>query len=631
MNRRFKLQRYALPLVLISVVATAVIWWSRLPELESFPRVSTQDPGPYPPALPDSDYISSTACRECHAEQHASWHKTYHRSMTQVVTPQTMLAPFEDVKLESRGRDYHLSREAETYWVDLVDPEWDVANANLGLDPDPESKPPRVRRQVVLSTGSHNYQTYWFASGSGNQLRQLPWVYHIADRRWIPAEDAFLSPPDSPRRLAVWNDNCIQCHAVHGQPGRDEATDTLVTQVTEYGIACEACHGPGRAHVNRQRQLASQTGTNSNPEHAQASRPPDPTIVNPDRLSHKRASQVCGQCHSDFSFTNPQFWKTGFAFRPGDDLHETRLIHTFNEQYVQSHPDIWDGFWMDGTMRVAGREYSAMIDSACYLRGEISCMSCHSMHASKPAGQIDPTRLGDESCLQCHAKYREQTTAHTHHLPSSSGSRCVNCHMPHTSFGLLKAVRSHRIDSPHTKMTAEHGRPNACNLCHLDRPLSWTGTHLAEWYGQPRTTLDDSQASQTSAALQHLLSGDAVQRAITAWHMGWTPAQSASGQNWQAPFLAELLQDPYAAVRYIAFHSLQQLAGYEEFEYDFVGPQDARRIAADRARRKWNGLKPPTTPDRNRQLLLKPDGTLDTVRFQELLRKRNDQPLVFPE
>ncbi|MEO1998093.1 MAG: multiheme c-type cytochrome, partial [Planctomycetaceae bacterium] len=394
---RINFQRYGLILILCMATAAVGIWWNRLPELESFPRVSPTDPGPYPPAFPDEEYVSSTACLECHADQHASWHKTYHRSMTQVVTPDTMLAPFADTKLHSRGRSYHLTRDGTTFWVDLVDPEWDVANSNLGLDPDQAQDPPRVRRQIVLSTGSHNYQTYWFASGAGNQLRQLPWVYHLHDRRWIPAEDAFLSPPDATRRLAVWNDNCIQCHAVHGQPGRDATSDTLVSQVAEFGIACEACHGPGRAHVNRQKRLATAKSTGENVTPHDASRTTDPTIVNPIELSHERASQVCGQCHSDFSFANPQVWKSGFAFRPGDDLHETRIVHTFKQKYVQARPDMWDGYWMDGTMRVAGREFSAMIDSGCYIRGELSCLSCHAMHASNPVGQLDKTRLGDES------------------------------------------------------------------------------------------------------------------------------------------------------------------------------------------------------------------------------------------
>ena len=39
-------------------------------------------------------FVSSDACRSCHPQQHASWHRTYHRTMTQVVSPATVRAPF---------------------------------------------------------------------------------------------------------------------------------------------------------------------------------------------------------------------------------------------------------------------------------------------------------------------------------------------------------------------------------------------------------------------------------------------------------------------------------------------------------------------------------------------------------
>jgi hypothetical protein len=33
-------------------------------------------------------------------------------------------------------------------------------------------------------------------------------------------------------------------------------------------------------------------------------------------------------------------------------------------------------------------------------------------------------------------------TAHTHHASNSSGNECYNCHMPHTTYGVLSAIRS---------------------------------------------------------------------------------------------------------------------------------------------------------------------------------------------
>ena len=105
---------------------------------------------------------------------------------------------------------------------------------------------------------------------------------------------------------------------------------------------------------------------------------------------------------------------------------------------------------------------------------------------------------------------------------------------------------------------------------------------LARWYGDaPRPSLSDDERS-IAASLLWLLRGDAGQRAIAAQAMGWAPAQEASGTDWMAPYLAQLLDDPYDAVRFIAGRSLRTLPGFEAFEYDFVaGPTTrASRSAA---------------------------------------------------
>ena len=62
----------------------------------------------------------------------------------------------------------------------------------------------------------------------------------------------------------------------------------------------------------------------------------------------------------------------------------------------------------------------------------------------------------------------------------------------------------------------------------IDQTLDWTQEHLADWYGQEKLPLDEKQKS-TSAAVLWLLSGDAAQRTISAWHFGWEPARYDQG------------------------------------------------------------------------------------------------------
>ncbi len=131
-------------------------------------------------------------------------------------------------------------------------------------------------------------------------------------------------------------------------------------------------------------------------------------------------------------------------------------------------------------------------------------------------------------------------------------------------------------------MSADADRPNACNLCHVDRSLAWADEWLSEWYGQPRVELSADESSVPAAALW-LLEGDAVQRATAAWHLGWEPAREAAVGDWRVRLLARSLDDPYAAVRYVSERSLRKFTGFGEFEYDFVRPSPDQASAVETA------------------------------------------------
>jgi hypothetical protein len=172
--------------------------------------------------------------------------------------------------------------------------------------------------------------------------------------------------------------------------------------------------------------------------------------------------------------------------------------------------------------------------------------------------------------------------------------------MPNTTYGLLSMTRSHRVDSPSVDVSVRTGRPNACNLCHVDRTLEWAGDHLAEWYGQGQVALAPDEREVPAAALW-LLKGDAVQRAAAAWHFGWTPVLESAGTGWQTPLLARTLDDPYAAVRYLSERSLRKFPEYDEFDYDFVRPPidqgDAVAAALEVSAQRFGGLTPSLASD----------------------------------
>jgi predicted CXXCH cytochrome family protein len=571
----------------------------------------------------DRGFAGAEACRECHAENHASWRNSYHSTMTQTASEESVIPSFDDVTLEGRGRSWKLSRRGNEFWVQMPNPEWEMELNSRGVDLLAVSNPPIVDRQVVMTTGSHSFQTYWVAGLPQRLLVQLPWFYSIADEQWIPAEDSFLQP-DPGRQFSQWNASCIRCHAVGGVPGISHDPQVAETSVVDLGISCEACHGPGEQHVSL-RTAARQSGTPLEPEMD--------SIINPIRLTARQASHVCGQCHSKEVAKKDMtsFHQAGLPYRAGDDLEELRHILRFEDKV---EGDLKDHFWNDGACRVGGDEFNGLIDSPCFQNGsgksQLSCLSCHSMHHSDPNDQLGEQMGGNHACTQCHneVQYTDQITTHTHHPPESSGSLCYNCHMPHSSFALLKGIRSHRIDSPEVFSTSHRGsRPNACNLCHLDQTLDWTAAHLTEWYGSPTATLTEDDQT-IAAGLLWILSGDAVQRAVVAWHMGWESAQEASGSTWQAPFLGQLLQDPYAAVRLVANTALRSLPGFADFEFNAVDATLDRAAAVSEVISRWESMPP---PEAAAERLIGDQGEIQRHLLDRLLHARDDTNVFINE
>lgn len=568
-----------------TLAAVAAASWGQVPE--SAPLVAAE--GEF---VSERGYVGSERCRGCHEQKHASWYRSFHRTMTQRVRPESVLADFGDVRLPLSDGVYRLTRRGDQIYATLPD---------------------GVERRIAQSTGSHHYQLYWYETGVGRELALLQAAWLISEGRWVPRSSLFLAPPENEQVPRVWNHNCLQCHATDAQPAyrpRADGRAVAETRVGELGIACEACHGPGREHVETQAAA---------------------DVVHPGRLPAERSAEVCGQCHSVNTPYTQEAWADwlldGPSFRPGDRLADSRyladratlsrspLMTAWTEQDPKSF-DTW--FWPDGEVRVAGREFSALRRSPCYRGGGISCLSCHSPHADDPDDLLTVPRDGDEGCTQCHDGFVEpkRLEAHTRHRADSAGSRCYNCHMPNTVYGLLKATRSHEITNPTVASDLRAGRPNACSLCHSDRPLGWVGERLAEWYGASSPKLSEEQQTVAAGPLG-LLTGDAGQRALWAWHFGWRPARQAAGTSWQGPLLAATLDDPYAVVRAIAARSLRTLPGYEAVRFDFVAPEAERAAAAKRARAIQPSGDPPAT--------------VPLDRIEELLRRRDDRPVVLAE
>ena len=573
-----------------------------------------------PVTAPNNAYTSSQTCRACHPSEYKSWHNSYHRTMTQLAKSEAILGKWHGTRLPLGQATLQLEQKRDEFWVNTVGAD--------GIKTDSQ--------RVTMTTGSHHLQVYWTADANGNLQHPFPFGWLIADQKWVPVQDTFLRDPHLAAPDAKWNNVCIKCHAVAGRPGIDARTRTVNTETAELGISCEACHRPAGAHIAHYQNPVNRYISHLGDKAVHA-------ILNPasETLDHRLSAQACGQCHSYQYTPNPLDWlKNGPRFLPGNELNaNTTVVHasTFiaNGKQPDGHPHpggewLGDRFWPDGMVRVTGREYNGLLDTACFQRGKMSCLSCHSMHGYLDNNdQLAPRMETNEACLQCHDDFRDNLTAHTHHAADSTGSLCYNCHMPHTTYGLLSGIRSHQIDSPSVEAHLKTGRPNACNLCHLNQTLEWSSSHLTKWYDHRQPKLDNDDKS-ISAMLKILLKGDAGQRAIAAWNMGWEPARKASGGNWQAPWLIRTMNDPYAAVRYIAHKALMADPAFAGTPFDYTAPlaKRATQIDAISERRADAGLLGQAP---HAQLLLDAQGKpLEDV-ADRLTRQRDNRPITLQE
>ncbi|WP_261340177.1 cytochrome c3 family protein [Rhodopirellula baltica] len=438
--------------------------------------------------------------------------------------------------------------------------------------------------------------------------------------------------------IGRWNSACSQCHSTHPQK-REMSVGEWDTRVAEFGISCEACHGPGQQHIAHHRELID--------EQAEDVVLPNDPIVNPDTLSHVRSSQVCGQCHSVMTLKGDpdRINIHGVSFPPGSDLRESFDVwhlHSTEMKELLKNEAIRDRvvrtnlgtFYSDGMVRVSGREYTSLEQSSCFQRGEMGCLSCHQLHqfpddtrsrTEWANDQLKPSAIGNAACLQCHDQ-QQYSTSHTHHAADSTGSNCYNCHMPHTAYGLLKAIRNHTISIPDLKQDLAAKRPNACNQCHLDKTMKWTANHLSDWYSIDAPELDADQ-SEIAASILWLLKGDAANRALAAWTMGWSDAQATSDNDWQSIYLAQLLNDPYLAIRLIARRSLQTLPGLAELEMMPLGSDAERGEAIRSIIATWDQEQHSANP----ALLLGPQNTVQTKQINSLIKQRDNTPMTLTE
>jgi predicted CXXCH cytochrome family protein len=157
----------------------------------------------------------------------------------------------------------------------------------------------------------------------------------------------------------------------------------------EPGVGCQACHGPGAAHLaakSKEDKLA--------------------TMPRPDQLKtpHQKLS-LCGRCHGQYTVGGQPFVTD---FKPGDDLFAM------------------EGFKLADVEKPAPFQQLNDFMHSKHADNDVTCITCHTSHEPF-AGEPQLRKAVPDLCLQCHAN------AHQCKKPQAEWpekATCVTCHMP---------------------------------------------------------------------------------------------------------------------------------------------------------------------------------------------------------
>ncbi len=533
----------------------------------------------------DARFTGSAACAGCHAEAARAWAGSGHALALRAAAPDAVRAPFDGALRAFASLPVRPRRDG----------------AHLLFDVPPGEGRSGETLPLAWVMGGVKIEQF-FTPAAGGRLQGLPAAYDTVAGEWF---DLFPDAPP-PEDWSHWanrgmtaNSQCLPCHVTGWVKGYDPASDAWASGWAEAGVGCEACHGPGAAHVARRRRGEREPEP---PYGAVAPRADTPT--------------TCAPCHSRRTEIAPG-WVPG---APLYDHFDPELLDT-----GVYHPD--------GQVREEAYEYTSFEMSRMAARGVV-CQDCHEPHTARLRAD------GNALCLRCHDAGLD-TPAHTHHAADGAGGRCVDCHMPTKTFMQRDVRRDHRIAAPDPAAAEALGAPDACRRCHAERPDGWSASWVARWWGDGArrsaaravaTAVRDGHAGEARAvpALLALLASDAdvVRRASAARLLGaWTTnAEVTAGllaaggdasplvRARAAASLGEVsvedarargalvraTRDPVRLVRIEAGYALRAV--------DPLGLAAADRTAVEAAGREWLAAEEPTAelpePNFNRGVFL---------------------------
>jgi predicted CXXCH cytochrome family protein len=384
--------------------------------------------------------------------------------------------------------------------------------------------------------GVEPLQQYLFETEPG-RLQSFDVVWDTEEGRWFhlyPDQDL---PPDDGLHWTgpykTWNARCAECHATGYEKTYSPVSRSYASTQAEIGVGCEACHGPGSAHVGWAETLAT----------SQAAPAPANYGFSADFADTETTIQQCATCHSRREAHldgNPV---------PGTPYHDSYTLALLRPGLYHADGQILDEVYV----------YGSFLQSKMYAQG-VGCTDCHDAHS---AGLVAD---GNAVCTQCHSPAGNpdfptltpadyDSTAHHFHEAGTDAAQCKSCHMVEQVYMGNDWRADHSFRIPRPDLASETGAPDACTTCHTDQNPDWAATTIAAWYPDPKNRgahygqvlargRADPVAAQGDLAS---LAEDVDQPGIVRATALWLAAQAADPGV--AARLEPLLDDPDPLVR----------------------------------------------------------------------------------
>ncbi len=447
---------YALAVIAVVIAAAASAWWWAF-----------RPPAPEQPVAPTAQqttaatrFVGSEACAGCHREAYTAWQSSHHAHAMQEATAKTVQGNFANTTFRYAGVQTLFFQRDGKYFAHTDDSDGKLTDFEVGY-----------------TFGIAPLQQYLIALPGGRlQALSIAWDSRSPEQggqRWFD-----LYPNDRvdhrdelhwTRRSQNWNFMCADCHSTEVRKNYDAQTDAYHTTWNEIAVGCEACHGPGSAHLEWARSRpadATQGLTVMLSERAGALWTVDAGTGNAVRnrpREHDTEIEVCAQCHSRRSQI-AEGYRAGMPFQ---DFYRPALLS----------PGL---YYADGQQRDEVYIWGSFLQSRMYHAG-VTCSDCHEPHSAEVRAE------GNALCARCHLASKYDVPEHHHHSEQSTGARCVNCHMPARTYMIVDPRRDHSLRIPRPDLTIALGTPNACNGCHQDRDARWAAASVQRWYGhQPQ-------------------------------------------------------------------------------------------------------------------------------------------------